>query len=105
MADFLTVIDFSMSLKGIKNLKALPLQVQNAIKSATVIDRQGFQTINGRIDRRLVFSAGGHYTSRRENAKFIVTSIGWHDADGVHWGWDNNRNEVYRVPAKTETVK
>lgn len=99
--DFLTVIDFSMPLKGIKNLRQLPPAVQTALKSADRITKRGFHELNGDVDNRLTFSAAGHYTSRRDNAKFVITSIGFINEAG-HWQWNSDRNEVYRTPQKAE---
>lgn len=76
----LTIIDFTKTPKDIKNLKDLPAEIREEIKSTRTIYSHGFQELLGASeDRTVIWSAGGHW---RKN-KFVVQNYG-----GKRWQWD-----------------
>lgn len=71
-----TIIHFDRTMKDIANLHRLPPKVALEVMAAGSIVVRGFQELLGYEGRQLVWSAGGHWTSREKNAKFIVRNFG-----------------------------
>lgn len=81
-----TIIDFTVQKSKIANYRGLPEKVQKLIDRAERIEVHGFQYLNGYIGRKLIWCAGGYWTSDSPNASFIVQSIGgWMAEWRVQW--------------------
>lgn len=71
-----TVISFDKKISDITNFKNLPKSVRKLIQLADHIWSSGFQELLGAIDKRTIWSAGGSWSSRSEQATFTIDSIG-----------------------------
>lgn len=88
---WVTCIDDRFGIESIRNFKQLPKQLQEEINAMQELRSYGFQELNGYVDRTIICSCGGYWTSDDHNAKFVVTSYGSHS-----WQWDGTtlRNTV-----------
>ena len=72
-----TIISFNRKASDITNFWRLPVEVKTEIQAADQIVVRGFQELYGlNKDRVLVWSLGGHWSSRSEDAKFIGENYG-----------------------------
>lgn len=72
----MTTISFDSCPNDIANLHQLPAQIHLTIRESGSIVVRGFQELLGYHERQLIWSAGGHWTSNKKNAKFIVKNFG-----------------------------